>query len=287
MVPTPQHNSFYGCRKCFLLRRSFFPFKTNKKRILDHKKKKYVTLSLKVLSVLMMSWGLFYGILDYHMHEKLALRPERSLFLTMQNYLNSPFTSFEALIGGPRQVGYARSVTYEFLRAARQSPKEDYGPAVEASLSIAQGLVKNFPRGGNANAYTVANNIYGEMAVSPETKSYFFRSLEPFQNWKSAAQSLIKFVPYRGDILIPHLSMLMERGQEKEVLDLSQRILKKDPSHPVALWYKGGVLVGRDRTFQEGICALQKGIHLGIERFMPIPKDEKEKIMSVNILCDF
>ncbi|MBS0185484.1 MAG: hypothetical protein JSS34_03955 [Proteobacteria bacterium] len=271
----------------FLLRRSFFPFKIGKKLILGDKKKKYAALSIKVLSFLMMSWALFYGVLDYQMHEKLALRPERSLFLSMQNYLNSPFTAFEALIGGSRQVGYARSVTYEFVRAVRQSPKEDYGPAVRASLSIAQDLIKNFSRGGNANAHTVANNIYGEMAISPETKTYFFHSLEPFQNWKSAAQSLIKFVPFRADILIPHLSVLMERGQEKEVLDLSERILKKDPSHPVALWYKGGVLVGRDRTFQEGICNLQEGIYFGIERFMPIPKDEKEKIMSVNILCGF
>ncbi len=271
----------------FLLRRSVFPFKGGDQLILGKKGNRYISFGMQIVSILMICWSIFYGILDSQMHEKLALRPERSLFLTMQNYLESPFIPYEALIGGSRQTGYARSVTYEFVRAIRQSPKEDYKPAMEASLAIAHDLIKNFPRGGNANAFTVANNIYGEMAVSPETKAYFFQSLEPFQNWKLAAQALIKFVPSRTDILIPYLSMLMERGQENEVLDLSDKILKKDPENSLALWYKGGVLLGRERTFQAGVCALQESLHLGIERFMPVPKSEKEKIMSLNVVCGF
>ncbi len=270
----------------FLLRHPVFPFKIRDQEILGKKVQKYGVFGVKILSAFMIGGSLFYGIMDYQMHKNLSLDTERGIFLTMQNYLDSSFKSYEALIGGARQVGYARSLTHTFVLAMREFPKEDYRPVIAASLAIADDLIKNFPRGGNANAHTVANNIYGEMAVSPEIKKCFFDALENFQNWKRAAQALITFVPYRSDILIPYLSVSMERGQEKEVLDLSDKILRKDPANPVALWFKGSALLGRDRTFTEGICALQQSIHLGIERFMPIPKEEKEKIMSINALCD-
>jgi len=88
-------------------------------------------------------------------------------------------------------------------------------------------------------------------------------------------------MPSRADMAIVYFTALLEHDKTHLCLKQTQELLEKSPDSPVGLWFYGVSLL-KDRRFpiQKGMGFLQRSLHKGIGRFMPLSELEKKQILE-------
>jgi hypothetical protein len=101
---------------------------------------------------------------------------------------------------------------------------------------------------------------------------------EYLKTWRTGLDRFLARAPARSDLAVPYLLWRLEQGRDEEVLALSGRLLRNNPSDAVGLWFSGIVLLGDEDTVPMGIVRLKRSLRVGIERFIPIDESLRQQI---------
>ncbi|MHB1218443.1 MAG: O-antigen ligase family protein [Alphaproteobacteria bacterium] len=121
----------------------------------------------------------------------------------------------------------------------------------------------------------------GEIAFNPALPNTRDRFSDTFATWERAVDRFLTRAPRRTDMAWPYLSWRLERGDYAAVIAFSRRLLARDPSDPVGLWFAGILYTHSDRPAErrEGFAMLHRSLNLGIERFTPVPPALRQEIL--------
>lgn len=109
--------------------------------------------------------------------------------------------------------------------------------------------------------------------MDQETRAYYAKG------WKAELLAWLDAAPERSDVAVPYLLWHFLQGQEQEVLAMAALLLQRNPQDPAGLWFKGVVLTDDAQTTQEGLSMMRRALRSGIERFLPIDRNLKEKLL--------
>lgn len=96
--------------------------------------------------------------------------------------------------------------------------------------------------------------------------------------WTILADKLLEDEPDRIDLLIPYLNHLLLSGREDKIMDMTGYSLVLNSDEPVALWFRGVVLLGRPGDETRGLEMLKSAAKKGIADLMPIPAEMRKVI---------
>lgn len=98
--------------------------------------------------------------------------------------------------------------------------------------------------------------------------------------WPDAVTTVLARAPARTDLLAPYFFWLLDKGEEREILRLTDRILGRRPNDAVALWFSGVVLLDAPATQALGLARLKSALAARIERVFPVADDLKRRILK-------
>jgi hypothetical protein len=98
--------------------------------------------------------------------------------------------------------------------------------------------------------------------------------------WSDAVATVLARVPARTDLLAPYFFWLLDKGEEREILRLTESILGRHPNDAVALWFSGVVLLDAPATQALGLARLKSALAARIERVFPVADDVKRRILD-------
>ncbi len=147
-----------------------------------------------------------------------------------------------------------------------------YLPSVEkAVVLISKDYLDSCQKRNVVSSVHVINmcNTFGNLPkVKISSNSDFFKFFK-----EAILQHLARF-PERADMAIGFLNLCFDKMENiKEVNEIAEVILVKEPEHPIGLWFKGlaGLSMGIDKT--QSLEKMRSAVKKGLSRFMPIQKE--------------
>lgn len=182
----------------------------------------------------------------------------------------------QSLPADPRQTGLGTAAILNELvpdatkQAATLAPER----AVALHLAVAQ-AADRAPNSALSLALAV-NNAFGLWLNAPAGSPL---SLGPSDaaRWASVIDHLQRVSPGRPDLTIPYVTWLLVTGRENLAEAVVARAEAGAPNHPVSLWFRGILSLGKqdERERLRGLTQLRAALRGGIERYMPVPSDVK------------
>ncbi len=200
-------------------------------------------------------------------------------------FSESPANRYDALIGGRRWIAFVRSYTQNIYTFLEKEKKAEIEIFAEKARKMARDLYINIPHAGNFYSILLPLNIYGELASKPRTKDWFEADPMILNEWNEMAQSFIKHLPFRSDILVPYLNYLMFHHHAEQANEIIAQIFEKSPRDPVGLWFQGTLTLMNGGDRNQGICLLKEAIQEKITRYLPIPAEEVNRIKETFVMC--
>lgn len=194
-----------------------------------------------------------------------------------KKYQNSWISTYDALIGGHRQVLNIRKQSLGFEQEAEQNKNADLKAIYKELIDYAEFARRPVLSNTHLNGIILSMNIYGEMVSFEPLRSMILNSSD-IENWHNIVDQFMDTFPYRNDILIPYLNWLSQTQQKERLYTVIHRIEKQTPNDPIAQWYEGLELMQYRDSLNTGICKLDHALRSKIERYMPIPADKIQQI---------
>jgi hypothetical protein len=72
----------------------------------------------------------------------------------------------------------------------------------------------------------------------------------------------------------------LSKSDEGAVLEMANAVLEIRPRSPVALWFKGIVLLNTPEYAVDGIKMMKSALDYGIERIVPVDKSIKDSLLQ-------
>ncbi|MHA1558270.1 MAG: hypothetical protein ACTSXG_00450 [Alphaproteobacteria bacterium] len=237
---------------------------------------------LQITSVILIIWPLFhiFAVVDI---KRLGYV---EIYEDLEKVYGKSYTKYyEALIGGQRQIGYIKQITFTVLDRLRDSKiekNEDPSLFVTSASNVAFALFNTTKSEFNPQAYIIPLNIYSELSQIQITKPYFFASKENLERWQKIATEFMEKFPYRIDVLIPLLTVLLEmENSDTLIVSFSRKTLLYDPLNPIASWFLGVTYLKNVETYNEGINLLSAALENKVDRYIPIGEEQKKQLLGV------
>ena len=229
--------------------------------------------------------GMLLFIITFHLYSQLNITNKFCIDKPEQNYeeaidfFQSPLMKADHIFGGFRHTGMANLISDKIINDIETKKTHHIRQSVEQLITIADVLIASYK--GNKNSLLTSMNIYSSISnnmPNVEKTDHFIKK------WHALANTLLHYLPYRSDIMIPYLSYLTHTKQWDRLNIVANKLQKVNHNDPIATWYKGLYLLSFDHSYYDGILMLQKALKLNIVRFLPIPENEIDKINSQQIL---
>jgi hypothetical protein len=109
-----------------------------------------------------------------------------------------------------------------------------------------------------------------------------FRWAKPLRDqllpqWRPMLEAILIKAPYRTDLLAPYFRWQIKQGNRTEVWNWCDQILIKNPTDPIALWFKGLLL----KDIEQETAAhklLKDALNAGVTRLLPVDPHFKNQI---------
>jgi hypothetical protein len=99
-------------------------------------------------------------------------------------------------------------------------------------------------------------------------------------DWGTRLLSFVMQYPSRTDQIAPYMLWSLSKSDEGAVLEMANAVLEIRPRSPVALWFKGIVLLNTPEYAVDGIKMMKSALDYGIERIVPVDKSIKDSLLQ-------
>ena len=108
------------------------------------------------------------------------------------------------------------------------------------------------------------------------------------QFWEQWIDRLLVIAPRRTDSAITYFSWLLSNKKHEALAKYAYRVLIKNPNDPIGWFFYGAAFIkdGSAEKRREALRNIKKGIDLGIERYMPIPRTNHQAKVIQQIIED-
>lgn len=100
--------------------------------------------------------------------------------------------------------------------------------------------------------------------------------------WPDAITAVLTRAPARTDLVAPYFFWLLDKGEEQEILRMTDRILARRPNDAVALWFSGVVMLDAPATQALGLARMKSALAARIERVFPVADDLKRRLRDAD-----
>lgn len=174
----------------------------------------------------------------------------------------------------PRDTDFIRASVYrEALRLLEQHrPPTAVTPAA-AVKEILNDVSRRLHLTQSPDLLLVGLVVFNEAYYRPE-RAWMRQVVDGRETlWRNLALRHFTLAPKRTDVLVFYLSWMAAQKSYDRVLELTSRILKSNAIDPVALYFKGVVLVNSSgpETKAEGLETIARSLEAGIERYFQVP----------------
>jgi hypothetical protein len=247
-------------------------------KALNYKKSLLVVCVLS--SVVLTTLALVQSVSAYMYTYKVALKKGDDLFANIEKTFNTPWFAYDRLASGIRTRQLARSLANQVFFYLKNDAHPLNAEGTQKIVNIAHYLQTRVPQGSNRTALLLSMNLFAELSTTPETKEHLYSNPQAFDVWHRAAALVAQHLPFRSDIFIPYLSMVLERHSFDPVLHYCHYFIQQNPSDAIAHWFLGTVYLQDDSTYEKGLCYLNYALDQNVLRFMPLPPEQVKQIKT-------
>ena len=223
----------------------------------------------------------FYCKFFVEIGELNKIKVDNNYLYDIKRMLKNPFFRFDQYCGSKHGVLILRNKSLQAIATVESgltaNGAESLNILVGNTLS-AEYLHKASSSCRRIQNCSIALNILGELASSPDLGSSFAANTHLLKLWLSIAQDYLQVSVLRTDMLIPLLNYVVLRDKHALAWDIIEQILQVNANDPVALWYSGTIKLDNIKTIQSALYDLNKSLELGINRFIPLSAEQIEFI---------
>jgi len=238
--------------------------------------------TLMTAGALMLCFSLTHGIYAYRLGTTLFPQEGQKIADKTRELIETDITAYDKHLGGYRTLHLSKIYVGIIFDILEKKEKTD----VENTLNMVTTLARFGAEdrlGSNLSAILFRVNQFNDLATKTKTSKVLLANKELLQEWDTAVDHALEYLPFRSDILIPYLSHLTLHKR----WDRLDHVLKGITSHKeddiIAHWFQGMRFMNQDRTYPKGLMMLKEALRGGITRFMPIPPQEVNKILSAPV----
>ena len=232
----------------------------------------------------------------------LKLKGGDDLLKSVSLFNDSPLVDYDLSLGGFRAVLIGHRLASEITGSLHAAEKESTSKAKEmdslkaqdlqgdlqkhaqdalkANMTLAQKLFKPDTSKASLNGLVLSLNLMTELASQKILGPLFLEHREAVKLWGEIAQHAHRQMLFRSDIISVYLNHLLSTHQRQKLLQMTRQALSHNSNDPIAHWYQGLLRLKTDEDPSQGLRDLQQAITLGVNRFLPIPKEEIDTIMQ-------
>lgn len=100
--------------------------------------------------------------------------------------------------------------------------------------------------------------------------------------WSMSLGKVLELAPNRLDLVVPYFNWLLERGEDDELYQRSQKVILNNKAKAIGLWFSGVVMLNRAGQQDEGATLMRQAIENGLEKFMPVDQQLKKQLGMEN-----
>lgn len=108
--------------------------------------------------------------------------------------------------------------------------------------------------------------------INQDTEAYYYA------NWGQELAGWLHDYPGRADLAVPFLSYHLIHGDDKTIGKITNIILSSNKDDPAGLWFQGIIKLNDPAQSRQGLIMMRKALENGIERYLPVEDDLKQKL---------
>lgn len=101
-------------------------------------------------------------------------------------------------------------------------------------------------------------------------------------DWDQRIRAFITKAPGRSDQAVPYMIWQFKKGNEAEVMQMAQFLLRLNPEDPGGLWFAGLVMLNEPQHAHRGLEYMKKALSLGVDHRIPVDKNIREQLLNAS-----